>query len=124
MRSDVFKPMRDYVFVGDYGDLITRAIEELYIPRMEMIDVSSYVYPIDVKGVEIPPTITISRFSYILEKEGENIYRQSTPIPVIDEYQMGIIPWMVDGREENVRIYIGKAGSFILLNRIPRTIAT
>jgi hypothetical protein len=119
MRRDLFMPMRDYIFVGDYGDLITRAIEEIYIPKMEMIDVSSYIYPIS-RDIHIP-TITVSRFSYILEEKG-NVYRQSTPIPVIDEYEMGIIPWMVDGKEKNVKVYIGRKGSFILLDKIPHSL--
>jgi hypothetical protein len=154
MRRDIFMPMRDYVFVGDYGDLITRAIEEIYIPRMEDIDISSsYIYPIhEGEGSDeenskekyirdtITTTTTVSRFAYILtpeevvvemsQSQGEKkdvaavvmmVYRQSTPIPIIDEYETGTITLMIDGKEEKekkeVKVYIGKKGSFLLFNK-------
>lgn len=120
MRRDIFYPVRYYNFRGIYSDHINKAVSDLYRPRVEDPDIESYVVPVDI-DIDLP-TITVSRPSYEMKRIGDNIYKQDTPLPIWEEYSLSIVRVEIDGIEEDIPLYIGKKGKFILLKTVPKDI--
>lgn len=117
MRRDIFFPTRYYTFSGKYSDYINRSVNTLYVPREEEIDVVSYVMPISNIDSLIP-TVQVKRYVYKLEKVRDNIYRQRSPLPIMEEYRLGLADIDIDNKRVTVPLYIGSKGMFVLLDRV------
>lgn len=121
LRRDIFYPMRNYEFRGLYSKEINLAIQDLYRPIDEEVDIDSYVYPLpERKNI---PGIVVRRNIYQLRKAGYNLYRQISVLPLMEEYVLGIISVDVDGREEEIPLYTGRNGSFLLFKELPTSIS-
>lgn len=122
LRRDIFFPMRNYEFRGRYSEEMNNAIVELYRPREEEIDIDSYVYPLPTR--RNIPGVSVKRNLYQLRKAGDNLYRQISALPIMEEYTLGLTRVIVDGRNEDVPIYTGDEGSFLLFRELPSTVIT
>lgn len=119
MRKSIFYPVRKYIFKGILSDYINEAVMYLFHPRVEEVDVTSYVVPVKMDMPSV--SITVKRNVYILAKVKENVYKQEIPLDIYEEYSLTLAKVNIDHAYRDVPLYTGNKGMFILLDRIPET---
>ena len=113
-NRDLYYKYRNYTFQGTYDDFLNNAVETLFIPKREPIDIDRYIYILDIdqyrraKQLPIEFSLPIIRNVYITSKEDGNRYRQSQVLNTVELYNVFLIG--------DLPLYVGLMGSFILLD--------
>lgn len=113
-HPEIYRKYRDYKFEGLYSDYLNQAIDLLYLPRREPIQIEKYVkiLPMDIHKrislIDIEYTIPIIRSVYVYSSIGNDILKPVSTLDATEEYRVFLIL--------DTPIYVGTKGSFILLD--------
>lgn len=111
---DLYYPYRHYTFKGTYSDSLNRAIEMLLVSRVEPTTIGKYVYMLP-RDASLPRGMPILRNNYLLSHIRDNIYRQTSVLDALEEYDVHII--------DDTLLYVGEGGMFLLLDDIQKDIS-
>lgn len=107
---DIYELYKNYLFSGIYSDVLNTAIQDILVTKIEDTNLNKYIYLIPF-SINIPKmhSISVSRNIYILDYVRDQVYKQVGIIPnMMDTYDVYLI--------RDTPLYIGKKGSFFLLN--------
>lgn len=124
-HPDIYKPYKDLQFKGEYSSLLNKAIDILFTPKLEPVNMDKYmkILPKNIhekikaftsEDISIGYSIPIIRYIYTYQSLGNDIYKPLTVLNTVESYKV----YAIDINSKPIPLYSGLQGSFILLDSI------